>query len=99
MSNKYILDGQTPVPCDLLTWAKWFETAERHVAETTVGDVKVSTVFLGLDHRESGPPILFETMVFGGPLDQEQDRYATWQEAEQGHQAMVERATRAQEQP
>ena len=100
MSDKYILDGQTPVLCDdLLTWAKWFETAKCHVAKTTVGDVEVSTVFLGVNYnfRESGPPILFETMVFGGRLNQEQDHYATWQEAKQGHQAMVERATHAQE--
>jgi len=56
--------------------------------------VHVSTIFLGLDHRPwgaHGPPILFETMVFGGPLDQEQERYGTWEEAAAGHTAMVAR--------
>ena len=49
-------------------------------------------VFLGLDHSfGSGPPLLFETMVFGGPLDEEMDRYTTWDEAEAGHKAMVKR--------
>jgi hypothetical protein len=30
-------------------------------------------------------------MVFGGPLDQEQDRCTTWDEAEAMHAAMVAR--------
>lgn len=87
----YILDGHTPVPAsDLLTWSAWFEKAERHVAKTNIGDVFVSTVFLGLDHNwDQGPSILFETMVFQGPLDGEQERYVTWEEAEAGHAAMV----------
>ena len=94
MSNNYILDGKTPVLCDdLLTWAKWFETANRHVAKTEIGDVRISTVFLGLDHSwVGGPPLLFETLVFGGELDQEQERYSTWDEAEEGHKRMVKRA-------
>lgn len=47
----------------------------------------VSTVFLGCDHNWSGegPPVLFETMVFGGPLDEEQVRYCTLAEARAGH--------------
>lgn len=98
MSDRYILDatGQ-PVPePDLMKWALWMETHERHVAETTIGASRVSTVFLGLDHSFSclGPemeriPILFETMVFGGPLDEYQERYATRAEAEAGHAAAV----------
>ena len=57
------------------------------VAETIIGEIRISTVFMGLDHRFSGegPPILFETMVFGGKLDQFQDRCCTWDEAEAMH--------------
>jgi hypothetical protein len=35
------------------------------------GNIGISTVFLGLDHRHfgDGPPLLFETMVFGGSRD------------------------------
>jgi hypothetical protein len=94
MSDKYILEAREPVPCDLLTWARWFETGEnRHVAKDNVGEVLVSTVFLGIDHGfgSDGPPILFETIVFGGPLDQEQERYATWTQAEAGHAEMLRR--------
>lgn len=58
-----------------------------------VEKIMVSTVFLGLDHsfRDHGPPILFETLVFNGPLRDEMERYATWDEADAGHKAMVER--------
>lgn len=82
-----------PVP-DVLTWAQWFETAkdERIVARTDlrVGGY-VSTVFLGLDHSffGDGPRQLFETLVFDGPHDGAGCRYATWAQAEAGHQALV----------
>ena len=100
MTDKYILDGHEPKPADLMEWAHWFENADRQIDHTTVGDVRVSTVFLGLDHRfgASGPPILFETMVFGGALDQDEKRYCTWDEAALGHLAMVARV-RASEVP
>ena len=83
----YILEGKTPVPVDMMTWAKWFEKTERHIADTHIGDVHVSTVFLGLDHQwfPGGKPHIFETMIFGGEHDQDQWRYSTWEEAEAGH--------------
>ncbi len=89
----YKLEGKEVIEVeDLMEWAKWFENADRHVARDESHNVKVSTVFLGLDHSfGSGPPLLFETMVFGGKLDEEVDRYSTWQEAEVGHEAMKRR--------
>lgn len=90
----YILnDKHEPVVCpDVRTWARWFETANRRVAVDSFGPITVSTVFLGLDHNfGSGAPILFETMVFGGPLDGKEDRYATYSEAVAGHARMVRR--------
>lgn len=99
MSDKYILDGHNAVPVDdLLEWGKWMQTAKRHVAQDEpLPGVRVSTVFLGLDHRFSsdGPPLIFETMVFGGELDQEQERYSTWDEAERGHAAILEKVKAA----
>jgi hypothetical protein len=102
MISQYILAGRTPVPePDLLTWGRWFETADRHVAETWVTPaIRVSTVFLGLDYAlwpGASAPILFETMVFGGACDQEQWRYATWDQAEQGHAGVVETVARIEE--
>ena len=32
---------------------------------------------------------LFETLAFGGPLDEEQRRYSTWDEAMAGHLVLV----------
>ena len=85
----YILIDDEAVPCeDVATWARWFETAERHVATDRVGGVQVSTVFLGLDHDWGlGPlPVLWETMIFGGPHDEYQERYTSRTAALAGHQ-------------
>jgi hypothetical protein len=97
MNDRYILDESgNPQPCaDLATWARAFD-GTRHIAMTDVDSsvaAKVSTVFLGLDHRfgGEGPPIVFETMVFGGALDGEQERYCTKAEALAGHEKMVAR--------
>ena len=96
-NGRYTLVGKIAVPClNLLAWAKWFEASrdERvvgnaHLVYSLDGQeikVRVSTVFLGLDHQwGNGPPLLFETMIFGGPHDQNQRRYSTWGEAEDGH--------------
>ncbi|MGI9403000.1 MAG: hypothetical protein ACR2OF_00635 [Hyphomicrobium sp.] len=97
MSDKFILDGKKVVPePDLTKWSQWYEKAreERIVAKTNVGDMNVSTVFLGLDHSfGDGPPLLFETMIFGGPEDQEyQERCSTWEQAEQMHERGVQAA-------
>lgn len=92
VSDKYILDGHTTVPCELMEWAKWFETADRIVKADTIGESHISTVFVGLDQSfGDGTPLLFETLVFDGPLADEMNRYSTWEEAERGHTAMVER--------
>jgi len=57
------------------------------VARSKIGDVQISTVFLGIDHSwDNGPPVLFETMVFGGNHDQYQERCSTWKQAEDMHE-------------
>jgi len=89
---QYILDADgEPQPCDdLRTWGEFMQTGDRIVAQETIGETKVSTVFLGIDHQfGQGPPVLWETMVFGGPLDGECDRYTTKAGAHDGHLAMV----------
>lgn len=93
MTDRYILDGKRAVECpDLTAWATWYGSGNRRVASDTIDGVRISTVFLALDHSfGEGPPMLFETMVFGGPLDEEQDRCTTWEEAEAMHTAMVAR--------
>lgn len=80
---------------DLMTWAEWFEEGKNRIVARTKITRKcdVSTVFLGLDHNHrGGEPILFETMIFGGPLDGEQWRYHTYDQAERGHAEAVTQA-------
>lgn len=65
------------------------------VALDEIGDVTVSTAFVSFNHSQvyGGPPLVFETMVFGD-LDNDEDegvyRYSTWEEAEEGHKRVVE---------
>jgi hypothetical protein len=92
----YILDDQhNPVEADLYWYAAFMQDPKnRVVQQDRIGEVKISTVFLGLDHRSSfdteSLPILFETMVFGGPNDGHQERYCTWNDAYAGHLKTVD---------
>lgn len=78
-----------------ITREEWAElwAGERHVALTHVGEVDVSTVWLGLNHSilGEGPPLIFETMVFRGKLNGKAMRYPTWGAAIAGHDQMVAR--------
>lgn len=91
ISNWYTLKGKTPVPASPKESAAGRGENDRIVARDVVGKVLISTVFLGLDHSfgNSGPPILFETMVFPNHVKHLHEthcqRYATWDEAEAGH--------------
>lgn len=96
----YYLEGKTPVPCRMDD-RKRFEYGIGQdvfrVALTPIAPkVEVSTVFLGLDHNWGiGPPLLFETMIFGGVHDEYQERYSIWDEAEAGHARAVALAREA----
>jgi hypothetical protein len=74
-------------------YGKW--QTDHRVGNTVIGDNQftVSTVWLGLDHNYSktGPPLIFETMVFGEPYSEELYRYSTEEEAMRGHLAVVDR--------
>ncbi len=94
-SDRYILnDRHQAVPCaDLLQWAAWFEnTTNRQVAETFVRSTRISTVFLGLNHRwfGEGPPLLFETMTFDKDEPELCERCSTWNEAVAQHLRVVD---------
>ena len=98
---------------DAVVWARWFGEYSanhgRHVADSYRGqvverdgalepEVRVSTVFLGINHSfHGGPPSLWETMIFweGGPLDMYQRRYQTRELAAAGHQLAVDLVERA----
>lgn len=88
--DRYILDGKVSrLEPDLERWTLWFETSDRRVALDKVGEIVVSTVFLGIDHGFGGPPLLFETAAFLEGEDIELERYGTWDEAVAGHARML----------
>lgn len=108
----YVLDGREIRAVDMQEWADWFRTGNRRVAETFIGEYRVSTVFLSIDHSFSaaGPPVLFESMVFGQKTVEIrapdgstwvsaesldwQPRYRTYDEAERGHEVLCEEVRR-----
>ncbi len=96
--DNYKLVGHEAVKCNsTMEWAEWYESTfkeggpSRIVKRTILGRILVSTVFLSIDHSwlPEGPPLLFETMIFGlpqiHPIHQYQDRCSTWDEAEEMH--------------
>lgn len=97
----YILNEKgEPVGSDLSEWAHWMERnwmglrlVGNHQFKWSGGDVGISTIFLGLNHQYgNGPPLLWETMVFGGgeDLDQDQRRCGgNREQAEAMHMAVV----------
>lgn len=102
MSHRYILNGEGKpmLEPDLMTWAQWYQTAERHVADTNVENVRISTVFLGLDHNYGwpGPPVLYETMIFDAEGEEfDTIRYCTKEEALVGHERQVRKVRAALE--
>ena len=96
MSLRYwILDASgEPVPAELREMLVW--SHEHHeeliLAKDRVGEAEVSTVFLPLS--AFGRPT-WETMIFGGPLDQHQRRYLSRKEAIAGHVNTVAELFRA----
>lgn len=76
---------------DARSWARWMETADRHVALEQIGRFDVSTVFLGLDHEHgmSRRAVLWETMVFERLSRRAETRwfgrYRSAQAAKRGH--------------
>ncbi len=94
----YRLDPVTKQVEQVFTLEEWKKAVTpQPIARTVLAECDVSTIFLGTDHnfRGEGPPRLFETLVFGGSLDQEQERYSTYDAAIEGHARLVERAKAA----
>ncbi len=91
MRDKAFLIDKKVVPTENLEeWAKWFDIGENRIIDKTfIGKSEVSTVFLGINHGFGGPDLWFETMVFGGPHDGQQDRYETYDQAVAGHKEVV----------
>jgi hypothetical protein len=92
-------DHRTPVVTDFVDGLEWaMEDGEAkslsRVADTDVEGIRVSTVFIPMlvspyDHDERHMKQPFETMVFGKHDEMMSKRYATWAEAEEGHEEIV----------
>jgi hypothetical protein len=91
MERFYDLDGR------LIAEEEWLklhsDMAYRTVCLDVFGSVRISTVWLGIDHSfGSAPPTIFETMVFGDPECNGMCwRYETIEEARRGHAEVVGR--------
>jgi hypothetical protein len=79
------------VPCTLYEFNKQFQEPEEHrrVGRTALGPYVVSTVFLCIDHGYKKPQF-FETRIYSTKTGKDifsayQARYATWEEAVEGH--------------
>ena len=101
MGSWYVVEpGGVIRKASMLEASEWFEscsavpfmTGGRQADRDTVAGSVVSTVFLGLDHGHNAVPILFETLVFGGQLDGNGERYSTYDEAVAGHAKWVNKA-------
>ena len=97
MIDHYTLDANNcpRLAADLHEYYRWKNSlpAETQtgigvqLAKTVRGGVCVSTVYLGSDHSyDDGPPVLWETMIFGGEHDEACMRYRSHREAMRGHQ-------------
>jgi hypothetical protein len=86
----YILDeNNKPVTSTINEYVDWEEVnpTKKAVKQEHIGDVFISTGFLGLNHAwNSDIPVLWETMIFGGEHDQYMDRYSSYEDALEGHQ-------------
>lgn len=94
MERYFVLDerGEPVMERDIEAWSRWFQRADRSIARTVVAaDLTVLTTFRGVGEMdESGDaPALFETRVFGGVLDGEEQWHRTRLEALDGHAAMA----------
>ncbi len=90
---QYIIKDGKIVPAEMMEAARFFgDINNRTVDRTQFPDGSyVSTVFLGIDHSFGrGPPILFETMIFGNAkFEDHQWRYCTCEEAQVGHKKII----------
>lgn len=101
----YILDDAKNVVKvnSLLESMRWQKKQKSfHVADTTIKNIRVSTVFLGIDTalltpKAKNAPAVFETMVFKENNENETYRYATWEDAEKGHHKIVNKIKKENE--
>jgi hypothetical protein len=92
---RYLLKDKEVIACNEKEYDEWRKSLEYvwHIGDDTINNYRVSTIFMGRGHNFwGGPPLVFETMVFGHNKEiLEQERYSTYEEAEKGHKEMIEK--------
>lgn len=93
LANKepWISNDKERVRQEKLSHYRLFKRIRPNWGHDDIKIIYVSTVFLGLDHQwQDGPPLVFETMIFNGPIHEYQDRCSTWAQAEMMHEKAVQ---------
>jgi len=94
----FILQGRQPVPVEThLQWALWCGS---HAEDAVVGcdqvdGVEITTAFVGVN-TQNGPSaeaLVFQTLCERGAETEVVGNYATWEEAERGHQDALRRVS------
>ena len=92
--NYYTLQDKKPVKVESYEeWKRWVERANREVRRDELQNgVIVVTVFVGQAEcmDETQEPLLFETMIRGGIHDGIVQQFATWEQAEEGHEKALQ---------
>lgn len=80
-----------PITLEEMHDLKYRTPEYKRVGLTNVGDVEVSTVWLGFNYQlhPEGPVLIFETMIFGGDEGGDCWRYTTEAQAIAGHDQIV----------
>ncbi len=91
----FILEGQETREVGAEEWLEWYENAGdlRLLARSFVGEVMISTVFIGI------APTVFQTYVWGGRMDGASHNSLTWAGAELAHNIMTNRVYAAEARP
>jgi hypothetical protein len=86
----YRLDGRRVEPIEAAEWLAWCEATnggKEYLLGSGSAELSVDTIFLGIDRQlRDGPPLLFETIILGGPCDGQAWFSATYEDAERRHQ-------------
>lgn len=91
----YIFDeNDTIIEESLNVWWEFYKDIERRrIGYDIIGNITVSTVFIGLNHScYNDEPALFESTIFENGNEKYCKRYYTWEEAQEGHIKIVEYA-------
>jgi hypothetical protein len=95
----YTLDAiGHPVPCNRAEWERCLADREKCIVRQNdlENGVSVSTVFIGINKRvASGAPLLWETIISGGPHNNYETHYSSRGDALKGHASALALAINA----